>query len=137
VKIESVASFSPIVRDGSVAQRLYRDVLGLSFEGGVDDYVYTGKLPGAKHFGLWPLSEAAESCFGVQEWPSDVAVPQASVEFEVGSVAEVNEAEDDLRAQGYELLHPAKEEPWGQTITRLLSQDGLIVGVCYTPWFHE
>lgn len=27
-------------------------------------------------------------------------------------------------------------EPWQQTIARLLSPEGLIVGVCHTPWLH-
>ena len=137
MKIESIASVSVIVRTSANAGALYRDALELSFEGGEDDYVFTEKLAGVKHFGLWPLHEAARSCFGVEEWPSTVRVPQASIEFEVGSVEAVASAAADLRARGYDLLHDAKEEPWGQTITRLLSDDGLIVGVCYTPWFHD
>ena len=137
VKIESVASVSVIVRAPSAAQRLYRDALGVSFEGGEGNYVFTEKLPGVKHFGLWPLAEAARSCFGDDEWPPHVAVPQASVEFEVGSVGEVASAAEELRTRGYELLHDAKEEPWGQTIARVLSEEGVIVGGSYTPWFHD
>lgn len=37
---------------------------------------------------------------------------------------------------GYELLHPARTEPWGQTVARLLTGDGLIVGISYIPAFH-
>ena len=137
MNIESVASVSVIVRSGGEAARLYRDALGVPFEGGQGDYVFTEKLLGVKHFGLWPLHEAARSCFGLDEWPKEVPVPQASIEFEVGSVEEVLSAAAHLRSQGYELLHEAKEEPWGQTITRLLSENGLVIGVCYTPWFHH
>jgi catechol 2,3-dioxygenase-like lactoylglutathione lyase family enzyme len=136
MRIDSVASVSTIVRDPDVAKALYGEALGLPFEGGEGDYVFTEKLPGVKHFGLWPLAEAAQACFGIHEWPTDVPIPQASVEFEVGSVDDVAAAAEQLRARGHELLHGAKEEPWGQTITRLLSPDGLVVGVCYTPWFH-
>lgn len=136
MKIESIASVSAIARDGDAAHQLYRDALALAFEGGEGDYVFTEKLPGVKHFGLWPLREAARACFGREEWPTAVAVPHASVEFEVASVEEVASAAQELRERGYELLHEAKEEPWGQTIVRLLSLDGLLVGVCYTPWFH-
>ena len=137
MKIESIASVSAIVRPENAAPALYRDALGLSFEGGEGDYAFTEKLPGVRHFGLWPLHEAAQSCFGTVEWPQHVPVPQASIEFEVASVEDVASAAEELRAQGHELLHDSKEEPWGQTITRLLSKEGLIVGVCYTPWFHE
>ena len=49
--------------------------------------MFTQKSDGTKHFGLWPLSEAANACFGTTEWPAEVPVPQASMEFEVGDVA--------------------------------------------------
>jgi catechol 2,3-dioxygenase-like lactoylglutathione lyase family enzyme len=137
VKIESVASVSCIVVDGDAARRLYRDALQLTFEGGEGDYVFTERLPGVKHMGLWPLREAAVACFGVPEWPAGVPVPQASIEFEVGSAQEVSAAARELEEKGHSLLHDAKEEPWGQTISRVLSPDGLIIGVCYTPWFHD
>lgn len=135
--IESVASVSAIVRSGAEAARFYRDVLGLTFEGGEGDYLFTEKLPGVKHLGLWPLHEAARSCFGVDDWPEEIPVPQVSIEFEVGSADDVASAATHLQKQGLDLLHDPKEEPWGQTITRLLSPDGLVIGVCYTPWFHQ
>ncbi|HEX3327296.1 MAG TPA: VOC family protein, partial [Actinomycetota bacterium] len=77
-----VASVAPIVRDLEATRSFYRDGLGLSFEGQEGDYLFTHKLEGTKHFGLWPLSEAATACFGTTEWPSDISVPQASIEFE-------------------------------------------------------
>ena len=137
MKIESLASVSVVVADGPGAAKLYRDTLQVSFEGGEGDYVFTEKLPGVKHFGLWPLADAATACFGSSDWPDRYPRPQASVEFEVAAVSEVESAARELRQAGYTLLHDAKEEPWGQTITRLISEDGLIVGVCYTPWFHD
>ena len=42
----------------------------------------------------------------------------------------------ELQRAGYELLHTARTEPWGQTVTRLLTDDGLIVGISYAPSFH-
>jgi len=45
-------------------------------------------------------------------------------------------AGDELQRAGYELLHPARTEPWGQTVARLLTDDGLIVGISYAPVFH-
>ena len=137
MRVAFVASFSPIVRDPAASRAFYLDALGLSFEGGEGDYTFTERLGGVRHFGLWPLSEAAQACFGAPEWPGDIAVPQASVEFELDDVEAVGAAAAELEARGYRLLHGARTEPWTQTIARLLSPEGLLVGVCYTPWFHE
>ena len=110
------------------------DGLGVSFEGVAGDYRYTHMLAGVKHFGLWPLSEAATACFGTAEWPADIAVPQASIEFEVADVAA---AAAELADSGHQLIHQARTEPWGQITARLLSADGLLIAVCYTPAFHD
>ena len=132
--VQFVASVSAIVRDPTAARSLYRDTLGLSFEGDQGDYVFTEQLPGVKHFGLWPLAEAARACFGTDQWPSDLPVPHASIEFEVEDVAA---AADELVAAGHSLVHGAKTEPWGQVTARLLTGDGLLIAVCFTPWFHD
>src|SRR2546423_14811142 len=95
--VQFVASVAPIVRDAEAARAFYRDALGLSFEGSDGDYVFTHKLDGTKHFGLWPLSEAATACFGTTEWPGEIPVPQASIEFEVADVAA---AAGELEANG-------------------------------------
>lgn len=129
-----VASVSVIVTSTHASAAFYRDGLGLSFEGGEGDYVFTERLPGVKHFGLWPLAEAAEACFGTREWPVDVPRPQASIEFEVADVAA---AAAELEEAGYALLHGARTEPWTQVTARLLSPEGLLVAVCHTPWLHE
>ena len=97
----------------------------------------SGSIAGSKHFGLWPLSQAAAACFGTTKWPADRVVPQASIEFEVETPEAVAAAGAELQRAGYELLHPARTEPWGQTVTRLLTADGLIVGISYAPPFHE
>jgi hypothetical protein len=110
------------------------DALGLSFEGGGGDYVFTHGLDGTKHFGLWPLAQAATACFGTREWPSEVPVPQANIEFEVSDVAA---AAAELEGKGYRLIHGARTEPWAQVTARLLSPEGLLVAVCYTPQFHD
>src|SRR3954466_13829630 len=47
--------------------------------------------------------------------------------------AAVSAAADDLRQAGDELLHRARKEPWGQTVARLQSPEGAIVGISYTP----
>ncbi len=137
IRIVFVAGVSPIVRDPAAARELYGETLGIEFEGLAGEYASTEKLGGVKHLGLWPLSEAAEACFGTSDWPADIPVPQATLEFEVEDAAAVASAAEVLSARGYRLIHAARTEPWNQTITRLLTPDGLLIGVCYTPWFHD
>jgi catechol 2,3-dioxygenase-like lactoylglutathione lyase family enzyme len=134
MEVQFVTSIAPIVRDLDAARAFYEGALGLSFEGGAGDYRYTHRLAGTKHFGLWPLAEAANACFGTPDWPDDVPVPQASVEFEV---PDVPNAAAELKAKGYRLVHEPKTEPWGQVTARLLSPEGLLVAVCYSPVFHD
>ena len=82
----------------------------------VRHFAATGELDGVKHFGLWPLSEAATACFGTPEWPSEIPVPQASIEFEVADVAA---AAEEHEATGHRLIHKARTEPWKQITARI------------------
>jgi len=135
--IRFIAGFAVIAPDPATSRRLYLDALGLPLEASAgSDYFHSEGISGARHFGVWPLAEAAEACFGSPEWPQGVTVPQASVEFEVADRAAVASAAAELRDAGFELVHDAREEPWGQTVARLLSAEGLIVGISYAPWFH-
>ena len=137
MNIVFVTSVAAVVADPPQSRRLFIEALGLPLEGeGDDGYYSSGDVPGTKHFGVWPLSQAAEACFGTPEWPAERKVPQASIEFEVESEEAVAPAGGELQAAGYELLHPARREPWGQTVTRLLTDDGLIVGISYAPALH-
>jgi hypothetical protein len=86
---------------------------------------------------VWPLAQAAEACFGTSEWPAGVPVPQVSIEFEVHDAAHVQPAAEELEAKGFALLHGAREEPWGQTVARLLAHDGPIIGISYAPSLHD
>jgi hypothetical protein len=136
--VRFIASFSIISASPQDDRRLFVDTLGLPLHApdSVDgsDYVFSEEVGGAKHFGVWPLREAAAACFGRADWPDSHPVPQASVEFEVD---DVEAAASELAEAGFRLLHPARTEPWGQTIARLQSHDGVVVGVCFTPWMHE
>ena len=62
--VQFLTSIAPIVRDSEASRSFYADALGLGFEGQGGEYRYTHELKGVKHFGLWPLSEAANACFG-------------------------------------------------------------------------
>lgn len=128
-----VAGFGPIVRDTGESRRFYEDALGLTLEGD-DEYRHTGSLEGSKHFALWTLDGAAESCFGAPGWPSDIPAPTAWLEFEVSNMAE---AVSELESKGYRLLVADRTEPWGQVVTRLLSPEGVLVGVVITPSLRE
>ena len=138
MEVEFIASVAVVAPDPPASRRLYVDALGLPLEGeGEDGYYSSGKIPGCKHFGVWPLSQAAQACFGTREWPTDRPIPQTSLEFEVESAAAVQPAADELQSKGFSLLHPAREEPWGQTVARLLSIEGSIVGISYAPSLHH
>ena len=138
MEIEFLTGVAVIAADPPATRELYAKTLGLPLEGsGEYEYHHTEKLAGAKHFGVWPLSQAAEACFGTPEWPSDRPIPQVSIEFDVADADAVQAAADELRQAGFELLHPVRTEPWGQTVARLLSSEGSIVGISYAPWLHE
>ncbi len=129
-----VVGFGPIVQDITESHKFYLDTLGLSFQKEAGDYLHTEKLKGVKTFALWPLSQAAQSCFGSESWPSDLPVPQAWLEFDVDNI---DQATAELEKRGYRLLTRAQKEPWGQIVTRLLSPEGLLVGVTVTPEMRE
>jgi hypothetical protein len=129
-RILFIAGFGPIVPAGPASRKLYSEVLGISFREEAGGYLHTESLDGAKSFALWPLSEAAQSCFGRDSWPDDIAVPQAWLEFDVD---DVEKATAELEAQGLRTLIRNKREPWGQTVSRFLSPEGLLIGITYTP----
>jgi catechol 2,3-dioxygenase-like lactoylglutathione lyase family enzyme len=137
MKIEFLSTIAVIAPDPPASGKLYVDALGLplaSDTGG--EYVHSDRIGGCKHFGIWPLSQAAEACFGTTQWPQGRPVPQISIEFDVADAAAVDAAAQELEQAGHELLHGAREEPWGQTVARLQSPEGAIVGISYVPAFH-
>jgi catechol 2,3-dioxygenase-like lactoylglutathione lyase family enzyme len=136
MKIEFIASAALITTDPPADRRLFVETLGLPLDG-PGDYIHSEEIEGSKHFGVWPLEEAAQACFGRDEWPAGLTVPQVSIEFEVADPDAVAEAAGELEERGYELLHAARKEPWGQTVARWLSNDGAILGISYAPQLHD
>lgn len=134
VKVLFIAGFGPIDRDVAESRKLYGQALGIPFKEESTGYLYTGALNGAKHFALWPLAQVAQSCFGNDSWPDNIPAPQAWLEFEVDDVEEATGA---LESQGVRMLLKNKQEPWGQTVSRFLSPEGLLVGVTFTPSLRE
>lgn len=134
MNIEFLSTAAVITSDPPASRKLYCDTLGLPLGGG--EYLHSEQVAGCKSFGIWPLSQAAEACFGTQQWPTERPVPQASIEFDVADAASVASAARELQQAGYELLHEAREELWGQTLARLQSPEGAIIGLSYIPMFH-
>lgn len=133
MKVLFVAGFGPITHEPAISTALYLDTLGLPLAND-DGYFHTEQLAGVKSFALWPLSQAAQSCFGSDTWPEGLSKPQAWLEFDVDDVAAATE---ELRARGYRVLVALRKEPWGQIVTRLLGPEGLLIGITYTPLMRD
>lgn len=131
-----IAGHGPIARTPTEGCAFWRDTLGLPLTPmeGNPDYLTAHGLEGAKHFAVWPLSQAAQSCFGTDTWPADVPVPQNWVEFDV---ADLEKATAIVKARGARILVENRKEPWGQRVTRLLAPEGTLVGLTHTPWLRE
>jgi hypothetical protein len=134
VNVLFIAGFGPMVDDSGSSRKLYADVLRIAFKEEAGGYLHTEAVQGAKTFALWPLAHAAESCFGTSTWPREITTPHAWLEFDVESVEKATEA---LELAGVRMLVRNKTEPWGQTVSRFLSPEGILVGITYTPWMRE
>jgi catechol 2,3-dioxygenase-like lactoylglutathione lyase family enzyme len=136
--IQFITSIAVVTPDPEESRELFIGALGLPLAAGPgSDYFHSERIEGIKHFGVWPLSEAAQACFGTPEWPADRTIPQMSLEFEVRDADAVGSAAEELRQRGFTLLHDRREEPWGQTVARLQSQEGSIIGISFAPSLHD
>jgi catechol 2,3-dioxygenase-like lactoylglutathione lyase family enzyme len=135
--IEFLATVAMITPDPPNSHKLYVGTLGLPLQGEGDGYHHSEQIAGCKSFGIWPLSQAAKACFGTDRWPSERLLPQVSIEFDLADAPSVGPAARELEQAGYDLLHGPREEPWGQTVARLQSPEGAIVGISYAPVLHH
>jgi catechol 2,3-dioxygenase-like lactoylglutathione lyase family enzyme len=136
--IQFVASIAVITPNPQKSRELFIDALGLPLEASPGrNYFHSERVEGSKHFGVWPLSEAAQACFGTPDWPADRTVPQMSLEFEVRDEDAVQSAAEELRQRGFALLHDRRKEPWGQAVARLQSEEGSIIGISFAPSLHD
>ncbi len=129
-----IAGFGPIVRDATASRKLYGKALGIPFKEEAGGYLHSGDLKGTKEFALWPLSQAAQSCFGKDSWPQSVPSPQAWLEFDV---EDVEKTTAELESRGYRMLVRNKKEPWGQTVSRFILPEGILVGITFTPSMRQ
>jgi len=137
MNIEFLATVAMIAPDPITSRNLYAEALGLPLQGEPDGYYHSEQIAGCKSFGIWPLSQAAQACFGTDQWPAGRPIPQVSIEFDVANSDAVDPAVRELEQGGYELLHGARQEPWGQTVARLQSPEGAIIGISYAPTLHD
>jgi hypothetical protein len=135
--VEFISSVAVITADPGMSRRLYIDALRLPLTKEADGYLHTEDVDGSRSFGVWPLTQAAQACFGSPDWPSDRPVPQVCIEFEVSDADGVQSAAEELKEQGFTFLHEAHTQPWGQTVARLQSSEGAIIGLSYTPAMRE
>jgi len=134
IKVLFIAGFGPIVREPDASRKLYNQILGISFKEEDGGYLHTEALKGAKTFALWPLAQAAQSCFGKDSWPAELPAPQAWLEFDV---EDVEQSTAELESQGHRMLVKNKKEPWGQTVSRFITPEGLLVGITFTPSMRD
>jgi catechol 2,3-dioxygenase-like lactoylglutathione lyase family enzyme len=137
VDVKFIASVAVVAPDPAASRKLYVEALGLPLRQLDGEYYASEEVGGSKHFGVWPLTQAAQACFGSTDWPAEHAMPQVSIEFELETADSVAAGAAELEEQGYRLLHGARTEPWGQTVARMLSPEGIIVGLSYAPSFHD
>lgn len=129
-----IAGFGPIVIEPQASRDLYGRIFGIPFKEEKGGYLHTESLKDANTFALWPLAQAAQSCFGTDSWSRDVPIPQAWIEFDVDNV---EAATAELESRGYRMLVRNRNEPWGQTVSRFIGPEGLLVGLTFTPSMRE
>lgn len=136
MQITFMAGCGPIVRDVETSRAFWGDALGIALSEAAPSYFTSDDLEGVKAFALWPLAQAAESTFGTDAWPDNIPAPTTWMELDVASAEEVGTAVAELEQRGHRVLRRAQLEPWGQTTSRVLSPEGLLIGITFTPWMH-
>jgi len=71
MNIEFLATVAVITPDPLDSRNLYVEALGLPLQGEGDGYYHSEQIGGCKSFGIWPLPQAAQACFGTDQWPAD------------------------------------------------------------------
>jgi hypothetical protein len=87
MNIDFLATVAVIAPDPFNGRNLYVEALGLPLQGEGDGYYHSEQIAGCKSFGIWPLSQAAQACFGTDRWPAERPVPQVSIEFDVANAS--------------------------------------------------
>jgi hypothetical protein len=84
VNVQYLSTVAVIAPDPAASCELYLGAVGL-LEGRGNGCYHSEQIAGCKSFGIWPLTQAAEACFGTPRWPAERAVPHVSTEFDVAT----------------------------------------------------
>lgn len=129
-----VAGFGPITRESDESKAFYVEALGLPLKPMPGNETYLLSEQGALDGGEAFRPVAAGAGGAVLLWRRSLAGGSRGA----AGVDRVRRGRHGGRHRGlvdrgYRLLVANREEPWGQSVTRLLSPEGLLVGVTYTP----
>ena len=102
------------VADIAEARDFYTDYLGLSVEAFNLGWVARYQSPDGKAF--------------VQLVTRDATAPEDSV-ISVAVGSDVDEAYEEAKRRGYEIVHPLTEEPWGLRRFFVRAPDGTVINV--------
>ncbi len=130
-----IASIAVVTADPPQGRELFIDALGLPLEANATATTPAPASPAATTSVFGPSRRRLRHA-SVRPSGPPTGLSSGSIEFEVEDVGAVAAAGDELQQAGFELMHPARTEPWGQTVARLLTQDGPIVSISYAPAFH-
>ena len=64
MNVEFLSTVAVIAPDPPASRKLYVDALGLPLESEGGDYHHSEQIAGCKSFGIWPLAQDGEACFG-------------------------------------------------------------------------
>lgn len=128
-----VAGFGPITRESDESKAFYVEALGLlPADAGQRNLSAVGAGRAGRGEAFRPVAAGAGGA--VLLWRRSLAGGSRGA----AGVDRVRRGRHGGRHprlvdRGYRLLVANREEPWGQSVTRLLSPEGLLVGVTYTP----
>jgi catechol 2,3-dioxygenase-like lactoylglutathione lyase family enzyme len=110
------------VRDMQASRRFYEELLGQEVE--MDFGANVGYKGG---FALWQVGSAFEMIF---ERPADAEASLGCDNFELYfESSDLDTVWTRLSSQEVEVVHPLREQPWGQRVIRILDPDGHIVEI--------
>jgi len=133
IKVLFIAGFGPIVRDAA-SNKLYPGEPRHPFQRRDRRlFAYRGA---ARSQDVRPVAAFSGGAVLFQQgflaWQHPY--PSSWLEFDVDSV---EKATAELESQGYRMLVKIKKEPWGQTVSRFLGPEGLLVGITFTPVMRQ
>jgi catechol 2,3-dioxygenase-like lactoylglutathione lyase family enzyme len=120
--IRHISSIAEIVDDLEETIRFYREVLGLEVKHEAGSGYALVEVEGTLHFGIWERGNAAVATFGDRSQKEKIPLG-FSIGYEVDAV---EGSVDEIEARGWSIIHPRKEETWGQVTARFYSPSGAL-----------